>query len=449
MKNSSGIGGLGNLSVTSQFPQRPGHGTQGRKIVVHANYFKVDVASNVNLTRYNVEITPELTPKKKIARLFQMLLELPEFAGVATEYKSMIVARQPLSIPNDYSVQITYREAGEEEPGPRAVTYTLRVVTPLSMAVSDLVSYLRSSTPGIFPQQLEIIQVINVLFGHHPQTDPGTVSASNNRHYSLDRSDQNRRNIQVLKGGLESLRGYFQSARAATGGLLLNVNVTHGVFLEPLRLDELFGKMGSGNKPGLSKKIKGVRVRVIHIPGKKNKKTNQETPRIKGIAALAHPLDGRRENGQHVAQVSKLGGGPKDVKFLVEDVPPGQPTGKNAPKKPSGAGRYVSVYDYFKGRYPNIALNTATSIVNVGNRDNPSYLPAEVCIVLPGQAIDRRLSPEQTQEMIKFACRKPAENGASIIGNGKPVLGLNPNPNSVLVRLSSLYISGPRDNLLT
>jgi hypothetical protein len=73
-------------------------------------------------------------------------------------------------------------------------------------------------------------------------------------------------------------------------------------------------------------------------------------------------------------------------------------------------------------------------VVNVGNRENPSYLPAEVCVVLPGQTIKRRLSPDQTQQMITFACRKPWENGTSIVDDGKAVLGLNPSPNSILVR---------------
>jgi hypothetical protein len=41
MKNAGGIGALGNLSLTPQFPPRPGHGTQGKKIAVYANYFKV------------------------------------------------------------------------------------------------------------------------------------------------------------------------------------------------------------------------------------------------------------------------------------------------------------------------------------------------------------------------------------------------------------------------
>jgi hypothetical protein len=78
-------------------------------------------------------------------------------------------------------------------------------------------------------------------------------------------------------------------------------------------------------------------------------------------------------------------------------------------------------------------------VVNVGNRQNPSYLPAEVCVVLPGQTIKRRLSPDQTANMITFACRKPWENGNSIIGDGKTVLGLNTNQNAILASIASSY----------
>lgn len=72
-------------------------------------------------------------------------------------------------------------------------------------------------------------------------------------------------------------------------------------------------------------------------------------------------------------------------------------------------------------------------MVNVGNSDNPNYLPADVCVVAAGQTIERRLSPEQTAEMIKFACRKPYDNADSIIRDGKKVLAWT--GNSTLVSL--------------
>ena len=78
-------------------------------------------------------------------------------------------------------------------------------------------------------------------------------------------------------------------------------------------------------------------------------------------------------------------------------------------------------------------LNPDLPVVNVGNRENPSYLPAEVCDVLPAQTIKRRLSPDQSQKMIEFACRKPYENAQHIITDGRAILGLDQNDNPILV----------------
>jgi hypothetical protein len=78
-------------------------------------------------------------------------------------------------------------------------------------------------------------------------------------------------------------------------------------------------------------------------------------------------------------------------------------------------------------------LNPKLPVVNVGNLQNPSYLPAEVCVVEPGQPAPAKLNPRQTQGMIKFAVRKPSENAAYIVTNGPHVLGLSPKTNAVLV----------------
>jgi eukaryotic translation initiation factor 2C len=72
-------------------------------------------------------------------------------------------------------------------------------------------------------------------------------------------------------------------------------------------------------------------------------------------------------------------------------------------------------------------------VLNLGTSQNPSYFPAEVCILLPGQNVKRRLSPQETQIMIKFACRNPMENGRSITDDGTKTLGLRPSVNTTLV----------------
>ncbi|KAG4427462.1 hypothetical protein IFR05_017056, partial [Cadophora sp. M221] len=440
MANSKGINALANLSTTTQFPPRPGHGTLGKKIVVYANYFKLIAPPNLSLTRYNVEVSPA-AEGKKLGRIFQLLLELPNFAGVATEWKSMIISTKNLNLPPGYTVQIPYKKEGEDESLARAITYNVRVISPLTYLVSDLVKFLASQSPGpSYPQKAEVIQMMNAIFGHYPQAHPEVGSIGANRHFSLNRTQANAHNIRVLGGGLESLRGYFLSVRPATGGLLLNVNVTHGVFFEPERLDKLFPKLGTGNKTTLAKKLTKLRVRVTHLPAKKSKK-NQDVPRIKSICGFALTTDGRSE--EHPPKVTVNYAGPTQVSFWLSDTPPGAAAPAAGPKttgksKKGGSqmgglptNQYITVYAYFQKKYPQIQISDRNPVVNVGNREHPMYLPAEVCVVLPGQPIGRRLSPLQTQEMITFACRKPWENANSIVGDGRAVLGLNPAANSI------------------
>lgn len=74
-------------------------------------------------------------------------------------------------------------------------------------------------------------------------------------------------------------------------------------------------------------------------------------------------------------------------------------------------------------------------VINVGTRQNPSYLPTDVCIVLPGQPSGAKLSPTQTQQMIRFAVRRPAQNAQSIVTSGARVLGIEPPTNTTLVSI--------------
>jgi eukaryotic translation initiation factor 2C len=356
---SSAVGALSSLSLgTGAMPPRPGHGTMGKKINVYANYFRINVPKDLSLTRYNVEVMPEVTGKK-LGRIFQLLLELPDFQGMATEWRSMIISTKPLKISTPYEFQIPYRAEGQDEPLERAITYSVRVITPLTFSVSNLVNFLASPTPGPgYAQKAEIIQVMNAVFGNHANANPNVCSIGQNRHFSIDHSERNRHNVKELGGGLEALRGYFQSVRPATGGLLLNVNVTHGVFLQPEPLSSLFPRLGTGNKTTLQKKMKLVRVRVTHLPAKKSK-TGLEIARVKTIFGLARPGEGRGED--HPPQVPVPGAGPKEVKFwLNADQPPAAagaaaPAGKAKGQKKVTAGpsklptgTYISVFDYFK-----------------------------------------------------------------------------------------------------
>jgi eukaryotic translation initiation factor 2C len=61
------------------------------------------------------------------------------------------------------------------------------------------------------------------------------------------------------------------------------------------------------------------------------------------------------------------------------------------------------------------------------------YLPAEVCIVVPGQPSKAKLDSGQTQNMIRYAVRKPWDNANSILNEGISTVGLDENTNVLLV----------------
>lgn len=68
--------------------------------------------------------------------------------------------------------------------------------------------------------------------------------------------------------------------------------------------------------------------------------------------------------------------------------------------------------------------NPGLPVINVGNREHPTYLPAEVCVVLPGQPARAKLDPSQTQQLIRFAVRRPHENQNFITNEGLAMAGL-------------------------
>lgn len=85
--------------------------------------------------------------------------------------------------------------------------------------------------------------------------------------------------------------------------------------------------------------------------------------------------------------------------------------------------------------YPSFKLDNKHPVINVGNRQNPRYLPAEVCEVIPGQPVGSKLNSAQTSSMIKFACRTPGLNAQSISDAGRKVLGLDEDQSAGLEKL--------------
>ncbi|KAL1837895.1 hypothetical protein VTJ49DRAFT_3281 [Mycothermus thermophilus] len=423
---------VGALTLQTAMPNRPAFGKLGTPLTLWANYVQLTTARDLVFFRYDLSVQPAATGKK-LTQIIRLLLETPEFApyrrDAVTDFKSTCVTRKRLP-QDDWTIPVPYRSEGEDEPRPGGTTYMVRVLYTNTLNVSDLTRYIESTDlAASCDDKLPLIQAFNILLNHYAKSSADIRSVGSSRAFPLRVPEGGKSD---LGNGLAAVRGFFTSVRAATCRILVNVNVTCGSFYNDGPLEGLMQAYGQGNKYKLATFLQRVRVRTTHLPEHRNR-AGEVVIKAKTIVGLATPNDGY--GLEHPPRVAHYGAGPKQVEFwLAENAPTsvkpvpgadpasggqgkkkkgGKKGGAAGPLPPPTGGRYISVYDFFWNRY-NIQVRPDLPVVNVGTRQNPTYLPAEVCVVLPGLVANRKLDPGQTAEMIRFAVRKPGQNATYI-----------------------------------
>ena len=357
---------LGTLSLNEAFPQRPAFGTGGKPVTLWANYVHLAVDPKLVLYSYNISTEPSAAGKK-LTQVIKLLLELPEFAEfrnhVVTDFKSNLVSRKRLrernateDAPGVIVYHVPYRAELQDEPKENAVTYKVILKFTHTLPVNSLIEYLTSSTlsSGQVDKQ-PTIQALNIFLNHYSKTVPGMGMIGSSRNFPLRRDYDGTGDLGY---GLQVIRGFFASVRAATARILVNVNVSYGAFYKPGPLDVLISQFTTQNMVKLGKFLKGVPVTVTHLRPKKNK-AGQEIPRKKVIIGLAIPRDGR--DLAHPPKISGYGADSKNVQFWLEETTTTTTTTRKATKGSKGAkstqpggqppstpGKYISVYEFFK-----------------------------------------------------------------------------------------------------
>lgn len=64
-------------------------------------------------------------------------------------------------------------------------------------------------------------------------------------------------------------------------------------------------------------------------------------------------------------------------------------------------------------------------LINLGSKQKPNYVPAELCEIVQGIAFRGKLSENQTSNMLNLACRSPQQNSALIRGEGFAKLAIS------------------------
>ena len=349
-------------------PRRPGYGTQGRKVVLWANYFELKAPRDTAVFRYSIEIKAEQSdraiPGKLAKRVIQLLIEdhlKPMGHDVFSDFRTTLISRSSIDLTTDI-FHVVYRAEEEDEPPENPKRYLVRIQQSGTLSLAGLLDYSTStSISSLYDTKQEVIQALNIIIGHHPKTQPTTLTVGKRIHTSTTADQANRTS---LGAGLEALRAFAFSARAATERILVNVQIKNLPFYETGPLQVVVGRFSDYNRPSpsiLATFLKRLSIELTHI--KKVNRKGKRIPRYKTIIGLATTADGR--GLAHPPKIASYGAGPKDVQFWLEEdgsssskpAASEQPgSGKDKKKKQDKAeptqtkGRYISVLDFFRQR---------------------------------------------------------------------------------------------------
>lgn len=362
-----------------KFPARPAFGTRGIPVTLWANYYgittKFPVFYKYTITVKEIIAEEEGASKSKgkgkqpkqpkqpkprdvkgrklhlvICEVLKQLTANDKSLVIATEFKSQLVSLRKLALENDNTLRVSVATA---EGADRMDVFEVEIHGPNEIRMNDLFEYLNSSTGGTsakrlgapgddqdaaialdFPKFPDVVDCLNVIFGYGPRSNFNDISAvGRSRFFSF----KNGGITTDLGRSLIAARGFFQSVRLGTGRLLLNANVTHGIFKVAGKCDQIFRNLNVYAAPRsdwrarknvnlISKFLPKTRVWVTMKVS--DGKTVKRSKAIFGIVKASSARSFSEPNPPRIDGDWEYPG-PKNVSFYMDN-------------------RYITVFDYYR-----------------------------------------------------------------------------------------------------
>lgn len=443
-------------TAVNWFPRRPAFGTQGNSVTLWTNYFKLDISAKVALLKYSLIVKRiDKKPKaesedkgrksqqkgkdsndkkkndgprgRKLHSILKSALDqVVKGVPFATEFKDQVITLEPLKLPDNKVVTVQYRDEGKDD------EYQVTFNGPTTVDLPGLLNYLKTMRDPAgstsFPKFEDAIDAISIITGFHARSNPAAAALGRSRYFPLEAPQDEKHDLNWPEYN-RIIRGYFQSARPSTGRIILNANVSHGVF-RPKGLVSDLVRMFRADYESLHKVLSSkLRCKCKVLSDDKDPKKTRYIQ--KTICGLAQTRDGTgKGTGSEGPKVKENWASARNVQFFL--------------RAPAPAGlrsnSYCTVEEYYKkSKRANLCtkysvnlflgyghtVNLEFPVVNVGTKLKPVYMPAEFVEVLDGQPVRRKTTPDETRGMINFSCRSPFANAKSISTYGREVLGLD------------------------
>ena len=364
--------------------QRPGFGTLGKPLLARVNWIKLDVSKCDGVQGYAAEHKESNTKRDVRTRIVQrtdsLLLRNTRFARAASNYGNRFFSykEHPLVKPgfSTWEHQVDFYEAEETGPrqGDRRLLVSVILQKDIAYPMAPFQAYLTNSNIN-FSQREAYTAVVNTLLDRAVSENPSLGTYARRTKF-FDITNNNGR--FALGEGLEAYKGYFKSTRVGLDGLFLNINTSTCAMFKQGRLDDV--------------------INDFRVPK----------------AALGAALKSCRVTTEYSGQtrVRTISGLPSRKDWANPNIPP---TADNVNIQCPQHGK-ETVEQHFVKAWPAIQRpNRKAIVVDFGNK---VYIPSDLCTIMPGQAYRGFLSPNQTANMINFACRKPNQNRDLILKNG-------------------------------
>ncbi|XP_060818744.1 protein argonaute-2-like isoform X2 [Bombus pascuorum] len=346
----------------NQMPIKNSVGTMGRKIMVETNMFRLIFPSNfeTRVIHYDVVITPD-KPKCFLRKVFEEFRKVqcpkryPAFDGRKNAYSAN-------DLPfGDQSKEEELTILDKELQKQRTFKIYLKKV-----AVLDL-SWIKNLKYDAFESDTkqQCIQALDIILRHGPASQYITVGRS------LFQPPEPGRVIS-LTNGLNLWFGVFQSAIVGSRAYL-NVDVAHKGFPKEQSVIDLMKELCQNPRGGPVPEH--LTARDIRYNQDKIEKF------LKGLK-VHYELQGQ-PTSKRIYPVNGLVDSARGSKFIVKD------------------GTVTTVEEYFlqtkkyKIKYPDLPC------LWVGSKNSKIYVPAELCTVIAGQVLRKKLDEAQTAKMIR------------------------------------------------
>lgn len=353
-------------------PRRPNLGHEGRQIMLRANHFQITMPRGF-VHHYDVNIQPDKCPRKVNREIVETMVHCynkifgalkPVFDG-----RNNLYTRDTLPIGND-RVELEVILPGEGKD--RVFRVTIKWVAQVSLFALE--EALEGRTRQI---PYDAILALDVVMRHLPSmmyTPVGRSFFSSPEGY-----------YHPLGGGREVWFGFHQSVRPSQWKMMLNIDVSATAFykaqpviefmcevLDIRDIHEQRKPLTDSQRVKFTKEIKGLKIEITHCGTMKRKYRVCNVTR-RPAQMQSFPL--QLENGQTVE---------------------------------------CTVAKYFLDKYKMKLRFPHLPCLQVGQEHKHTYLPLEVCNIVPGQRCIKKLTDMQTSTMIKATARSAPDREREI-----------------------------------